>query len=519
MPHMIKHYEIIRELGSGATGKVYQAKDTQKNQLVAMKILNEEMTQNENTVQRFHRQIRHTIQLDHPNIIVTYNAGEINGRLFYVMEYMEGITVQRLLLKKGAMDEATSLQIIMQIAYGLQYASGFDVVHRDIKPDNIIVNQDVQAKLCDMGLAKCITSEANLTVIGTVIGTPHYMSPEQARGDTDIDSRSDIFSLGATWYHMVTGCVPFNGKNALAIMKAVLEEELPPARDLNPQISRETCEVIITMLVKDRDQRYQNFDELLQDLDKLHKKQPTSVHATLPEKSTTKKFHSSFVPSEMDILVGQIALKNGLLAKEDMKKCLQRQEQLALTGIVLDLGYVLLERRKITPQQKATLDNALMQYILDRGDEMFLRQSKQHNLLDAKVMEFCQNLQNKKARGIGARLIENDLLDEETREKLVADMTHNLSGIRQKALLKLACEAKLLSQAQAEKCSRIYSNGVAMGHYQNVEQILREEKYLEEDEIAALQRALACNALLEEPAVEYLKLKKISRGTCLSKNV
>ena len=144
------------------------------------------------------------------------------------MEYVEGITAKKELLTRGPYDEFRVLEVIIQIAKALEYATQFGIIHRDIKPDNIMITYDGKAKLCDMGLAKSTESETKLTVLGTVLGTPHYMSPEQAQGEEHLDTRSDIFSLGATAYHLVTGTPPFEGQDPISIMQALIEEEPLP---------------------------------------------------------------------------------------------------------------------------------------------------------------------------------------------------------------------------------------------------------------------------------------------------
>ena len=266
MGYMIGDYEVVEKIGSGAMGDVFKGRDIKNDRLVAIKILSDELSSNNRARERFKREIRQTIQLDHPNIISAYTAGEFKGRLYYVMEFIDGTTVKKKIVTQGCYEEQKVLEIMLQISSALEYASKFGIIHRDIKPDNIMITVDSKAKLCDLGLAKSTESDNKLTVMGTVLGTPHYMSPEQAQGEDDLDERSDIFSLGATFYHMLTGVPPFDGPDPISIMTKLLESDPPPIQERNPRISDETCQVVNQMMSKKREDRYQSFADLVKDL-------------------------------------------------------------------------------------------------------------------------------------------------------------------------------------------------------------------------------------------------------------
>ena len=275
---MINNYEVIKKLGSGAMGDVFKARNTKAGEIVAIKILSEDLCDNPRAIERFKREIRQVIQLDHPNLISAYTCGEYKGRLYYVMEYVDGVTTQKELLANGPYDEARAVDIMTQVAKALEHAHQYHIIHRDIKPDNIMVTADGGAKLCDMGLAKSAESKSKVTMEGTVVGTPHYMSPEQAQGEEDLDTRSDIFSLGATFYHFLSGTFPFEGQNPVTIMTRVIQEDPTPIQELSPEVSDATCALIAKMMAKDRNKRYQNFTEVLRDLEKLQKREASDLY-------------------------------------------------------------------------------------------------------------------------------------------------------------------------------------------------------------------------------------------------
>jgi serine/threonine protein kinase len=214
-------------------GAVYRANQISLERTVAVKVLTPHLAKNENYLKRFQREARAVAKLNHPNVVSGIDVGESKGCRFFVMEYVEGPTLLQLLEKDGRLDAMSATRIILQIARALDHAHKAGLVHRDVKPANIIVttkhNQSV-AKLCDLGLAKEVTEGGADTGEGRAMGTPFYISPEQARGAADIDIRSDIYSLGATYYHAVCGRTPFTGPTPAVIMAKHLTEPVVPVR-------------------------------------------------------------------------------------------------------------------------------------------------------------------------------------------------------------------------------------------------------------------------------------------------
>ena len=231
---MIAGYRLVGKLGAGSMGTVYKARQLSLDREVAIKLLSPHLARKKDYVERFLREARAVAKLNHPNVISGIDAGEEEGVRYFVMEYASGMTVGELLQRGGAMDEARVLRVALQIARALEHAHDAGLVHRDVKPDNILLTKDHVAKLCDLGLAKDSPEE------GRALGTPAYISPEQAQGLADVDIRSDLYSFGCTLYHMLTGKQPFDG-NAKVVMVKHLTEEAQSIRAIEPPPAPTVC--------------------------------------------------------------------------------------------------------------------------------------------------------------------------------------------------------------------------------------------------------------------------------------
>ena len=223
----IPGYEVVRKLGSGAMAAVFLARQVSLDRLVAIKILPSRFSANTDYIKRFQQEGKAAAKLNHPNIVAAVDVGAVGRRHYFVMEYVDGTDVHELLKKESKLSERRALEIIQEIALALQHAHGKGFLHRDIKPRNIMITKAGVAKLADLGLARHVddteTAEAEKN---KAFGTPFYISPEQIRGKMDIAAPADIYGLGATFYHMVTGKVPFTGANPKEVMKAHLKQEL-----------------------------------------------------------------------------------------------------------------------------------------------------------------------------------------------------------------------------------------------------------------------------------------------------
>jgi len=259
-------YELIETLGRGAMGVVYKARQVSMDRIVAIKVLKTSLSRNKVFVERFFREARTAAKLNHPHIVRAIDAGFDKGYHFFVMEFVDGATVGDR-LSQGPFPEAEALKIAHEVAKALAHAQDHGIVHRDIKPENIMLTSGGGAKLADLGLAKSFHADSSITVDGSTLGTPHYMSPEQARGEAELDTRSDIYSLGATLFHMVTGSPPFSGETPAVVISNLVAGPVPMARALRPGLSMAVNRLIRRMMAKAPYARYQNADQLLSSIE------------------------------------------------------------------------------------------------------------------------------------------------------------------------------------------------------------------------------------------------------------
>ncbi len=267
-PKMLGKYQIEKRIGAGGMGTVYLAKDTQLKRVVALKVLAQDKAQNPTLVKRFRAEAQAAAQLRHNNIVAVYDTGEDDGYLYIAMEYVEGQDLFELVQKRGVTPVKRSIEIIKQVAAALQHAFEQNIVHRDIKPSNLLIRRDGVVKLTDLGLARSIddTLETNITRAGTTVGTVDYMSPEQARNSKAADIRSDLYSLGCTWYQMLTGEPPFPEGSMTNKLQAHAIKPAPDPRDKNPNVPEGLTAVLQRLMAKKPEDRYQTPADLLEDL-------------------------------------------------------------------------------------------------------------------------------------------------------------------------------------------------------------------------------------------------------------
>jgi serine/threonine protein kinase len=261
-------YELVEKVGSGGMAIVYKAKCHLLRRHVAVKILRPELVEDEDFVARFKRESLAAASLSHPNIVNIYDVGEENGVYYIVMEYVRGKTLKEYIREKGRLDWEEAVRIASQICSALKHAHKNGIVHRDIKPQNILVSEDGTIKVADFGIARAVSS-ATVTVAGAnVMGSVHYFSPEQARGGY-VDAKSDLYSLGIVLYEMVTGCVPFEGDTAISVALKHIQERAKPPWELNPDLPKSLNDVIEKSTEKDQARRYQTAGEMLRDLQRV----------------------------------------------------------------------------------------------------------------------------------------------------------------------------------------------------------------------------------------------------------
>lgn len=268
MADKIPGYKLYAKLGQGAMGTVYKARQVRMDRWVAIKILQPELAANQLIKDRFLAESRASARLNHPNVITGIDAGEIPGLCFFAMEYVEGKTLRELVKERGPMDERQALEITLQLAKALEHAEKHSLVHRDVKPDNAMVTRERQVKLLDLGLAKLRAEGDAGAAKGMAVGTPNYISPEQAMGRQDIDSRSDIYSLGVTLYFILTGRVPFEGSPEV-VMYRHIHEPPPHPKNFRPDATDSVCTLIFNMMAKRPQDRPASAAQLVSDVEHL----------------------------------------------------------------------------------------------------------------------------------------------------------------------------------------------------------------------------------------------------------
>ncbi|MGA8147963.1 MAG: serine/threonine-protein kinase [Gallionellaceae bacterium] len=271
MINNLGRYEIIKEVGRGAMGVVYEAKDPLIDRLVAIKTINlQELGPDERKEYeaRFYQEARAAGRLSHPNIVTVHDLGESGGVAYIAMELMEGCELQNLLKDEQRLSVEEALNIAIQVATGLAYAHEHGIVHRDVKPSNIMVLKNNQIKIADFGIARMDTSLLS-TQTGKVMGSPLYMSPEQIL-NRSVDARSDLFSLGTMLFRMLTGKMPFSGDNAHSVMYQIVHENPQQPSSWNPEVPEMLDTIVSKCLAKDPDDRFQNAHKLADELRSCH---------------------------------------------------------------------------------------------------------------------------------------------------------------------------------------------------------------------------------------------------------
>ncbi|MCD8241825.1 MAG: protein kinase [Lachnospiraceae bacterium] len=255
-------YEILEKIGVGGMAEVYKGKDHKLNRYIAVKILKEEFRGNDAFVRKFKEEAQSAALLSHPNIVNVYDVGDENGIYYIVMELVEGITLKNYIERKGSLTIKEATSIAIQVSAGLEVAHNNQIVHRDIKPQNIIISREGKVKVTDFGIAKATTSQ---TTTSNAMGSVHYSSPEQARGGY-VDHRSDIYSLGIVLFDIVTGRVPFDWDSAVTIAVKHLQEEMVPPETYCKNLPSSLYQIIKKTTEKSPDRRYQDIGDLIADL-------------------------------------------------------------------------------------------------------------------------------------------------------------------------------------------------------------------------------------------------------------
>jgi len=268
----IGNCEVLEKVGQGGMGTVFRARQKSLDRIVALKILPPSVAKDATFIDRFQREARASAKLSHPHIVNGIDVGQdaATGLWYFVMEFVDGPSLKDVQKKRGTIPEEEALRLTRQIASALDCLAAHGMVHRDIKPDNIMLNERGDAKLADLGLAKDLKEDSSLTQSGRAVGTPYYMSPEQVRGETtNIDIRTDIYALGGTLFHLITGRPPFQGETSAVIMAKHLTDAPPMANKINTGVTEGCARMIVRMMQKKKEERVQTPRELMDIIDKV----------------------------------------------------------------------------------------------------------------------------------------------------------------------------------------------------------------------------------------------------------
>jgi len=273
-------FEILELIGKGGMSSVFKAHDRLLDRIVAIKVLHPHFTADEEYVERFRREARAVAQLSHPNIVTVIDRGEDAGRQYIVFEYVEGENLKQLLERTGPMPVHEALDMALQMARALSFAHGRGLIHRDVKPQNVLLNAEGQAKMTDFGIARSVDVQG-VTITGTVLGTSEYIAPEQARGQ-QVDAQTDVYSLGVVLYELLTGSVPYDGDNFVTVALRHVNEPVPSVLERRPDAPPRLALAVEQAMAKSPDERYESMDELVGELDNcLAELDPSSEDATM----------------------------------------------------------------------------------------------------------------------------------------------------------------------------------------------------------------------------------------------
>jgi predicted Ser/Thr protein kinase len=273
-------YELLELVGSGGMSGVWKAHDRLLDRTVAIKILHEQFTDDEEYVERFRREARSVAQLSHPNIVTVIDRGEEEGRQYIVFEYVEGENLKQVVERSGRLPVRDALEMALQMGRALAFAHDRGLVHRDVKPQNVLINDDGQAKMTDFGIARSVDVQG-VTITGTVLGTSEYIAPEQARGQR-VDALTDVYSLGVVLYELLTGGVPFQGENFVAIALRHVNEPPPSVIERRPDVPPRVALAVERAMAKRPEDRFESMDEFVAELEEaVAEMDPSSEQATM----------------------------------------------------------------------------------------------------------------------------------------------------------------------------------------------------------------------------------------------
>lgn len=283
MTHLGK-YRLIKKLGQGGMGEVYLAEDTKLGRNAAVKVLSKQLAAKSDFVQRFQREARAMAKMNHDNAVSVYDVDEQQGYHYVAMEYIDGKSMQKWMDELGKLSIGDALHVVLRCCEALMVAHNQSMIHRDIKPDNIMLTSKGKVKVADFGLAKATDEDMSMTQSGTGLGTPYYMAPEQARNAKHVDSRTDVYAIGVTLYYFVTGKLPFTGDSVIQIITSKEKGHFTPARKLNPDVPERLDLIIDKLIAKDLNARCKDCAEVIKLLNSLSLESPSLSFIDAPDK-------------------------------------------------------------------------------------------------------------------------------------------------------------------------------------------------------------------------------------------
>ena len=342
---LLDRYKLLEKIGEGGMGIVYKAKCTLLNRFVAVKILKAELSDDKDFISRFKREANSIASLSHPNIVSVYDVGSENNINFIVMEYINGKTLKQIINEDGRLSSLNTLDITLQIAKALQCAHKNNIIHRDIKPDNILITDDNIVKLTDFGIAK-VADSVTITNSNKIIGSVHYFSPEQAKGKL-VDCRTDIYALGIVMYEMVTGRVPFNGETSISVAMMHIQEPVIPPKQVVIDVPENINVVILKALEKEPINRFQTAKELAEILNTI--KDNLNLEVNFNNRSidaTTVMMEPDITLSNTEIdstvVMNQETILETLIIKNDKKGLFKNNGTSKNKKIMLTIGLIIL---------------------------------------------------------------------------------------------------------------------------------------------------------------------------------
>ncbi len=300
-------YELEEVVGHGGMSSVYRAHDSLLERYVALKVLHQQYNEDEDFVERFKREARSVAQLQHPNIVTVIDRGEEDGRQYIVFEFIDGENLKELVVRKGRLAVRDALEIAVEVAQGLAFAHEHGLVHRDVKPQNVLLNGDGHAKVTDFGIARSLDVEHGVTQTGTVLGTSNYIAPEQASGEP-VDAHTDVYSLGIVLYEMLTGEVPFPGENFVAVAMKHIQEPSPNVLDVRGDVPLQVAEMVDRALKKDPEHRFPTMNafaaEIEASLAELDRGEDGAVTMVVPAAQRLQRQRHRKPVSPLPLLIG-----------------------------------------------------------------------------------------------------------------------------------------------------------------------------------------------------------------------